>query len=448
VRFSELDGRAVAIWGFGRETRSFARQLRRRLPGARLTLAVAEDEPTREAVAGVAERVIEPAQAAAALAPGDVVVRSPGVSIYGAELQALRVRGITVVTATGLWLAERAGRGVIGVTGTKGKSTTATILAHLIAASGARVELAGNIGRPALDLLDGPEPDWTVLELSSYQVADLDTGPEIAVVTNLFDEHVDWHRSAARYRADKLRLLGLAQVRVCVVPAGSPEIAAAVAGAQLRTFGDRAGWHVSGETIRHGAVARATLADLPLRGAHNAANLCAALEALQAADLVFADLPTALRGLTPLPHRLQTVHLADGVEWIDDSISTTPESALAALAAVPRRAIVLIAGGQDRDQRHDALAAALALRGAAVIGLPVTGDRLVAAARAAGIAADRAVTVADLPAAVRRARALAGPGTVVLLSPAAPSYNSYRNFEQRGGHFAALAAATHDPRSQ
>jgi UDP-N-acetylmuramoylalanine--D-glutamate ligase len=359
VRFSELDGRAVAIWGFGRETRSFARQLSRHLPGARLTLAVVEDDATREAVTGVAERVIEPRQAAAALRPGDVVVRSPGVSIYGAALDALRERGVSVVTATGLWLAERAGRGVIGVTGTKGKSTTATILAHLLTASGARVELAGNIGRPALDLLDRPEPDWTVLELSSYQIADLEAGPEIAVVTNLYDEHVDWHRSAARYRADKLRLLALAQVHICVIPAGSAEIAQAVAGAQLRTFGDHEGWHVSGETIRHGSEARATLADLPLRGAHNATNLCAALDALAAAGRAVEDLPAALRGLTALPHRLQTVHLADGVEWIDDSISTTPESALAALAAVPRRAVVLIAGGQDRDQRHDLLAAEL-----------------------------------------------------------------------------------------
>jgi UDP-N-acetylmuramoylalanine-D-glutamate ligase len=285
VRFSELDGRAVAIWGFGRETRSFARQLRRRLPGARLTLAVAEDEPTREAVAGVAERVIEPAQAAAALAPGDVVVRSPGVSIYGAELQALRVRGITVVTATGLWLAERAGRGVIGVTGTKGKSTTATILAHLIAASGARVELAGNIGRPALDLLDGPEPDWTVLELSSYQVADLDTGPEIAVVTNLFDEHVDWHRSAARYRADKLRLLGLAQVRVWRrSPARScGRSATARAGTSAARRSGTARWHAqrsptcpcAGRTTRRTSVRRSRRCRRPTWSSRTSRRRCA-----------------------------------------------------------------------------------------------------------------------------------------------------------------------------
>ena len=106
-----------------------------------------------------------------------LLVRSPGVSIHRPQLRALRRAGVPAATATGLWLAEREGVGVIGVTGTKGKSTTASLIAHLARATGAEVELAGNIGRPALDLLDDPAGRLAVIELSSYQVADLVAGP-------------------------------------------------------------------------------------------------------------------------------------------------------------------------------------------------------------------------------------------------------------------------------
>ncbi len=123
---------------------------------------------------------------------------------------------------------------------------------------------------------------------------------------------------------------------------------------------------------------------------------------------------------------------------MDDSISTTPESAMAALEPVGARPIVLIAGGQDREQEYATLGRFAAQHRIAVVGVPTTGDRVVAVARAAGVAADRAVVVADLAAAVRRARA-APPGGVVLLSPAALSYDAYRNFEERGDHFALLA---------
>jgi UDP-N-acetylmuramoylalanine--D-glutamate ligase len=141
-----------------------------------------------------------------------------------------------------------------------------------------------------------------------------------------------------------------------------------------------------------------------------------------------------------LPHRLETVALEEGVAWVNDSISTTPESALAALASYPEHRVILIAGGHDREQDYTALGLELARRGSVVLGLPVTGERLVAAARAAGAAC--AERTADLPAAVAEARRRARPGDVVLLSPAAPSFGAYADFEQRGAHFRALVRDT------
>ncbi|MEA2355529.1 MAG: UDP-N-acetylmuramoyl-L-alanine---L-glutamate ligase [Solirubrobacteraceae bacterium] len=445
VRFSELDGRSVGVWGAGREIRSLAAQLARRVPSARIVVVAADEALDPTVVAELGDpRVVRAPEAAAALGACDVVVRSPGVSIYRDELRALRERGVPVTTATGLWLAERGGAGVIGVTGTKGKSTTAGLIHHLARAAGGPAELAGNIGVPALDLLDRPPGELAVVELSSYQIADLEVGPEVVAITNLYPEHTDWHGSDAAYRADKLRILGLPGVRSSVLNARDPALAAAARTAPGPVFyGGPDGWDATPEGISYrGGPPAVRAGELPLRGEHNALNLCAALTALGAAGVEAPPLPAGLAGFAALPHRLEVVADADGVIWVDDSISTTPESTLAALASFADRDVVLLAGGHDRGQDYAALARELAARSAVVIGLPATGGRLVEAARAAGLSGHRTLEAVDLPAAVALARGLAGSGAAVLLSPAAPSYNAYRNFEDRGDHFRSLLEPT------
>jgi UDP-N-acetylmuramoylalanine--D-glutamate ligase len=435
MRFSDLAHKRVGVWGAGREAASLAAHVAR-LP-AELAV-VATDAPADAsalapfgAAAAVSGDDILPALRAC-----DVVVRSPGVSIYRDEIVALRAAGVAVATATGLWLAEPHAAPVIGITGTKGKSTTATLIAHLLRASGASVELAGNVGRPVLDLLDAPAPEYYVVELSSYQIADLTRGPELALVTNLYAEHLDWHREEARYRADKLRLVDLPGVRDVVYNGLQPALAHLTGLA----FGRPDGFHVAADGVRDRERLVVATADLPLRGAHNALNLAAALTALRALGVELDDVAGRLAGFRGLPHRLELVHAGDGVEWIDDSISTTPESALAAVAAFPDRPVVLIGGGFDRGQDYGGLGATLAARGAHVIGLPVTGERLVEAARRAGSPDDRLRVVADMEAAVAQARAVAAPGAAVLLSPAAPSFGAYADYTARGAHFRALVA--------
>jgi UDP-N-acetylmuramoylalanine--D-glutamate ligase len=263
-----------------------------------------------------------------------------------------------------------------------------------------------------IELLDLAPETWVVCELSSYQIADLTVGPEVAVLTNLSREHTDWHGGEPQYRADKLRLFELPGTRVAVRP---PE----------------GGWPVLFE-----------LDQIPLRGTHNACNVSAAVAAIEAAGLPLPQLPQALQGLQALPHRLQTVHTnPEGTEWIDDSISTTPESTIAALEAFGQRPVVLIAGGSDREQDYDRLGSALATRVAPteLILLPDTGPLIAAAAASHGFAEDRMSTAGDMREATQRARSLVSPGAVVLLSPAAPSFSQYANFEERGEHFAALA---------
>ena len=441
MRFSDLDGQTVGVWGLGRETRSLARQLTLRLRRARLAVVVREDP--NETVTGPhwdGAAFVGPGDAAAALSGCDVLVRSPGVSIHRRELQELAARGVPTTTATALWVGERGGHNVIAVTGTKGKSTTAALLAHLLSTE--RVtHLAGNIGRPALDLLDVPADEWVVLELSSYQIADLRQGPQVAAITNLYREHIDWHRSEDAYRREKLRVFSLPGVAACAFPARSADIGAAVSTCPRRIpFGNDEGWHVTADGgTGHPDGTFLGPGDLPLRGPHNAFNLCTALAAIDAAELPRPRLPEALAGMASLPHRLQTVLDRDGVEWVDDSISTTPESSVAAIAAFPERPVVLIAGGHDRNQDYTELGRTAAARDVMLVVLPVTGSRLAEAAVAAGLSKDRIVTAQAMEEAVEAARRRATPGAVVLLSPAAPSFNSYRNFEERGDHFASLA---------
>ncbi|HEX4186763.1 MAG TPA: UDP-N-acetylmuramoyl-L-alanine--D-glutamate ligase [Solirubrobacteraceae bacterium] len=443
-RFSELDGATVGVWGAGREIRSFAAQLARRLPAARLAVAAFDAPPPADVheALGAGARVVAGPQAAEALGGCDVVVRSPGVSIHRPELRALAAAGVPTRTATGLWLGERDGRRVIGVTGTKGKSTTAALACHLARARGLTVHLAGNIGAPALDLLDADPGELAVVELSSYQIADLEVGPEVAVVTSLFREHLDWHGSEEVYREEKLRLLGLPSVRAAVLNARSEAVIEAPLGARVSAvaYGTPEGWDVT----TRGIELRGELAlpgdELPLPGEHNALNLCGALTALEAAGVAVDQPARALAGFKALPHRLEAVAERDGLLWVDDSISTTPESTLAALASFPGREIVLIGGGQDRGQDYGGLAGELARRQATVVGMPSTGARLVAAARAAGLAPERAVEASGMEDAVARARELGRRGAVILLSPAAPSYDHYRDFEDRGERFSALAA--------
>jgi UDP-N-acetylmuramoylalanine--D-glutamate ligase len=439
MRFSELDGATVGVWGAGREIRSLAVQLARHLPTARIAV-VANDGPAEDVteLAAFEPRQVGPEEAVDALRGCDVVVRSPGVSTYRPELVALRDGGTPVTTATALWLAERGGANAIGVTGTKGKSTTAALAAHLARATGVDARVAGNIGVPALDLIDEPTADLVVVELSSYQIADLANGPEVAVLTNLYPEHVHWHGSHDAYYADKLRLFDLPGVRASVLNGRDEHVLLADRSVEPRLFGVPDGWDVIPAGVTRDGELVVAVAELPLLGEHNALNLCAALTALEVAGLELPPLPAALDGFAALPHRLETVADRDGVLWVDDSISTTPESTLAALASFGDRAVVLVAGGQDRGQDHAALARELARRNAKLVGLPDTGADLVAAARAAGVPDSNASEMPDMEAAVARARDLARPGSVVLLSPAAPSYNAYRDFEQRGEHFARL----------
>ncbi len=499
MRCAELEGKRVAVWGAGREGRAAYEALERRLPGLLVAVICRESEKAevlgwgsdpaftpipdpsplkgegRSAGAGdaLSQRVSASDSAEARLAPFpleggrvgdggersreiltcepearllqqfDLIIKSPGITPYQPCVSEAQSAGVRFISGTALWFAEHPEARVIAVTGTKGKSTTTALIAHLLRAAGRRVALAGNIGVPLLELLDPPQlPDWWVVELSSFQTRDMEAVPEIAVVLNVHEEHLDWHGDAAHYHADKLALLGSPgrRPRASVIdarralPAGfEPEVG-------VVRFGAAPGFDVADGAIRRDGRQVLALEELPLPGLHNALNLCAALAAVEAAGEDAAALAASAQRFRPLPHRLQVLGEREGLTWVNDSIATTPVASIAALAHYHDREVAVIVGGYDRgvdwtpfrDAVRAAPPRAIVLVGANAARVAATLDGLPPGA-------PRIERAGDLAQAIATARAILPPGGVVLLSPGAPSFDAFRDYAERGRRFAALA---------
>jgi len=446
VLISQLEGRRVALWGWGREGRAAYRAVRSRQPELALTLFCSIDEAADARASDDPLLRVETAASAEALAAFDVVIKSPGISPYRAEALAAKEQGTRFVGGTDLWFSEHPGARTICVTGTKGKSTTAALLAHLLRADGHVTALAGNIGLPLLELLDpAPAPEFWTIELSSYQTGDVATSgvrPDIAIALNVFPEHLDWHGSQLRYVEDKLRLLTEAQPKIAVLNANDATLAGlTLPHSEVRWFGGEEGWHLRGDVLHRGEAAVMDTSTLPLPGRHNRGNLCAVLTAIDALGLDAVALAPEAASFRPLPHRLQALGTHDGITYVNDSISTTPHASLAALDCFRDRRVALLVGGHDRGIEWTAFVAAMRRQApVAIVTMGQNGPRI--HELLAPIAAQsnfRLSAAADLAQAMHQARAALGDEGVLLLSPGAPSFGQYQDYVARGRHFAELA---------
>ncbi|MTV27754.1 UDP-N-acetylmuramoyl-L-alanine--D-glutamate ligase [Nitriliruptoraceae bacterium ZYF776] len=358
----------------------------------------------------------------------DRVVRSPGISPYRTAIAQLRDRGTPVETPTGAWLAADDRPNLIAITGTKGKSTTAAMTAHVLRAAGRDVALCGNIGRSPLTGVDRADQD-VVVELSSYQLADLDAWLPIGGLTTLLQDHVPWHGSVARYHADKLRLLERSRRRLVTRAAAQLPAVADLVDAVADVAAQR-------DRLAAAVEAAGLVGDHLVDDAALAVGLADALLADAGVPVAPGVLLDALHDFAPLPHRLTPVAEVGGVRFVDDSISTVPEAALAALAAYrPLGPVTLLLGGDDRGQPLETLAAAVADPDVRVVLLSALGDRLARLLEAAGT---RFVRAQDLRDAVHLATAVTPAGGSVVLSPAAPSFGTHRDFVDRGEDFTRL----------
>jgi UDP-N-acetylmuramoylalanine--D-glutamate ligase len=339
-----------------------------------------------------------------------LVVKSPGVPRDVPIVAAAERRGTTIWSEVELGYRLLPNR-LVGVTGTNGKTTTAEWLGFMLDAP-----VAGNVGR-ALTELDGEIAAEipVVCELSSFQLEDIHAfRPRVAVLLNLEPDHLDRHGSFAAYRAAKLRIFENQEPEdVGVVPHGFDH-------------------QLSARRVEFSAAD-----DLPaepaLPGGHNRENAAAATAAARAAGASEEQIARGLREFEGVPHRLELVAEREGVRYVNDSKATNVAAALRALAAYESEPVRLILGGSRKGEDFAPLAAALGPNVRAVYVIGETADEL-------ALAIPDVIRAGDLPTAVERAAAAAQPGEVVLLSPAAASYDQYANFEERGEDFKRLVA--------
>jgi UDP-N-acetylmuramoylalanine--D-glutamate ligase len=425
----DLAGRTVGIWGFGREGVSMARTAA--AAGAARIEAV-DDMGRRpyEEPEGIANLVVfRGSEHLARLSACDVVFVSPGVPWHQPVFAELRRSGVRISSAAD-WFMSRHGAATIGVTGTKGKSTTASFLGHLLRQVGVDAVVAGNIGTPLSDL--SPADDVVVVaEVSSQQAALLTTSPAVAVITNLYEDHLDWHGDRDSYYLAKANVFRNG-ARSLVT---TPEVVAVLERLELVPIEPELRL-VDPALVRRipsGGAARSVMTY-----EHNVVN--GALAAAAAAEVLGravtpAEFDAAVHSYPGLPHRLQTVRTTGRIRWIDDTLATTGESVTAALRAMdPDEHVALIVGGLDRQLNYEQLDDYLCRgeRQVSLIQSPTNGVAI-----GAGFARkhpSHTHPVHSLEEAVRTAAALTDVD-VVLLSPGAASYDLFTNYEAKASAY-------------
>lgn len=357
----------------------------------------------------------------------DCIVATPAMVPTNPYLSAARNAGVPIVTEIMLFI-ERCPATIVGITGTKGKSTTTALLGGMLKTQ-FNTFVGGNIGRSLLPELSRiGKKDIVVLELSSFMLhylRGMKWSPHVALVTMVAVDHQDWHPTPAAYVADK---------RVIVEFQRPDDFALLNEDCPVSgTF------TTAGTIIPFGTRGRRRF-ELKIPGEHNQLNAQAAFAAAHLLGVTWDAAQAAARDFTGLPHRLALVHEENGVRYLDDSIATIPEAAVAALHSFPPKKVIQIVGGYDKGLPFTAMCHALAERAKAVLCIGVTGEKiadLLTESQYQGAAST--YRCGDLPTAMKIARQIAMDGDVVLLSTGCASYGQFANFEERGNEFSRLA---------
>ncbi len=431
---SALSGKRVTVAGLGRFGGGIAAA--RWLAGEGATVLVTDRAPAeklKDSVAALADVAVQyrlGEHQEADFTSAALVVASPAIPPTNPFLAAARRAGVPVTTEIRLFV-ERCPATIVGVTGTKGKSTTTALLHRMLSAK-YPTHVGGNLGGSLLPKLGQIRPtDLVVLELSSYMLhylGEIGWRPHVGLVTIVAQDHLDWHGGAAAYVRAKQNLVRFMRPDdVAVLNHDDPGAMAfsTVSQAKVVTYGRDAPRQFA----------------LKLPGAHNQLNAQAAFAAAQQLGVTFEQAQAAVADFPGLPHRLQLVHESPrGVRYYNDSIATIPEAAVAALESFPPNSVLQIVGGHDKHLPLKAMANALVERAKATLCVGATGKAI---ATMIGESTFQGGAVAydcgDLAAAVKVAREIAMPGDVVLLSTGCASYDQFVNFEERGDRFAALA---------
>jgi UDP-N-acetylmuramoylalanine--D-glutamate ligase len=384
----------------------------------------------------------------------EIIFRSPGIPVLRKEIQKIKQKGVEISSQIKLFF-ELCPCKIIGVTGTKGKGTTATLIYEILKSSisdkRSSVYLAGNIGTPAIELIRKLKPqDTVVLELSSFQLQDLEKSPNIAVVLNVTQDHLDYHKDRNEYINAKIPITKFQTSKdflVVNVDYETPRSFREHTTAQIFEF-SRFGKVSRGCFVKDGLIVWkdkdreipiVKTSDLTLRGEHNWENICAAAAASILKGAKPEKIGKIIAGFPGLEHRLEFVSEIDGVKYYNDSFSTTPETAIAALRAF-KEPKILILGGSDKGSDYKELGKEIARSNVKAVIL--IGEM---AQRIKNSIIDYRLSIIDrikiiegcrnMHEIVKAARFASKPGDVVLLSPACASFGMFKNYKDRGEQF-------------
>jgi UDP-N-acetylmuramoylalanine--D-glutamate ligase len=374
----------------------------------------------------------------------DMLIRTPSLhprDIVAANSDAPDILG-KVWSNTNEFMKVCPSRNIIGVTGTKGKGTTSTLISKILEAAGKRVHLGGNIGIPPLELLkDNIQPDdWVVLELANFQLIDLKTSPHIGVCLMVEAEHMDWHEDMDEYIAAKQQLFMNQSEEDIAIYYGPNENSDAVASAsqgKLIPYYETPGATVSNNLIVIDGQEICNTGELKLLGQHNWQNVCAAITAAWQVTQDVNAIRKAVTNFSGLPFRIEPRETKHGIRYYNDSFASQPEATIAALRSVPGT-IVMIIGGFDRglDVSHlaeELLAQKDTVRHVLLIG--ASAERVQKDLQAKGFTNFTVSPAKTMPEVVTHATEYAQPDDAVVLSPGFASFDMFKNFEDRGQQF-------------
>ncbi|HNW76843.1 MAG TPA: UDP-N-acetylmuramoyl-L-alanine--D-glutamate ligase [Bacteroidales bacterium] len=427
-----MKGKRVLLLGFGREGQVSYQVIRQALPGQRLIVADGNEKiRDHELLRGDPDIDFQ-------VGPGyldgldrfDLIVKSPGITLKDIVPAVDPAR---ITSQTDLFLRKYS-RQIIGVTGTKGKSTTSSLIYHILNNTGVESLLLGNIGTPAFHFLDKITPSTTIVfELSSHQLQYVICSPHIAILLNLYQEHLDAYRSFLEYQLAKMNITRFQQEGDYFIYNSDDQIVAGHAAAfrKRQTLIPFSLSEVRDPVLGH-------LHNRYLRGDHNRMNAMAAVKACRLCGLADDDIAEGLDSFKGLAHRMEYAGRYHGIDFYNDSIATIPEACMAAVRAIPG-VDTLILGGFDRGISYDGLAQFLVQSEVSTFILTgMAGERIAQAMEAVGIQGKRLIRIHRFDDFAGYAVKYTRPGHVCLLSPAAASYDEFRSFEERGMRFTEL----------
>jgi UDP-N-acetylmuramoylalanine--D-glutamate ligase len=333
---------------------------------------------------------------------------------------------------------------IIGITGSKGKGTTSSLIASILEAAGRKVWLVGNIGQASLEVLSQIQPeDIVVYELSSFQLWDIERSPHVAVVLIIEQDHLDVHTDMEEYVAAKSNIARFQSADDLVIFHSGNQYSRQIGEASTArkvAFPEQGSAHVVEGTFYYGEQELCSVDSLKIAGPHNVDNATAAINAVWEYTQDAAVIEAGLSNFKGLPHRLSFVRGVNGVDYYDDSIATTPGSAVAALRAFDRPKVIIL-GGSSKGSDFSALADELTRHDAQAILIGDEAERIAEVLRSTGFESFEIIEDATAEKFVKRASELAQPGSVVLLSPSAASFGLFKNYADRGEQFTAAVNA-------